>query len=331
MFKQFIINNKKDIISFLLFVIILFLLNIRLPFIINIPGGIIDVNERVDVLNSTDIGSLNMTYVRNLNATPITTFIALLNPYWDILNEKKEYGTSTFKESEIAGKINLKASENASIIAAFNHSNKAFDIKSKKTYVTYVLENAKTNLKVGDMILSIDNININSSDDIKVYLNNLKNGDVVHLEVINNNIKYKRYAKIIEHKNRKYIGFIYATIYDLKTNPKITINFNDNEKGPSGGLMLALTIYSKINNINLTSNLKIAGTGTIDTNGKVGEIGGIKYKLKGAVNNKMDIFLCPKKNYNEAIKEKRKHHYKIKIYSISTFDEAINYLKKLEN
>ena len=36
-------------------------------------------------------------------------------------------------------------------------------------------------------------------------------------------------------------------------------------------------------------------------------------------------------NYNEAIKEKRKHHYKIKIYSISTFDEAINYLKKLEN
>ena len=42
----------------------------------------------------------------------------------------------------------------------------------------------------------------------------------------------------------------------------------------------------------------------------------------------MDIFLVPNgDNYKEAIKEKEKNKYNIKIYGVDTFDEA---LKKLE-
>ena len=59
------------------------------------------------------------------------------------------------------------------------------------------------------------------------------------------------------------------------------------------------------------------------------EIDGVKHKLRGAVKNKADVFLVPAgRNYQEAIKEKKKNNYQIQIIEVGSFDEAI---QKLEN
>ena len=110
---------------------------------------------------------------------------------------------------------------------------------------------------------------------------------------------------------------------------KIKIKFKSSEGGPSGGLMLTLAIYNKLTDSNLSNGRKIVGTGTIDQNGNVGEIGGVKYKLNGAVKAHADIFLVPSgDNYKEALKEKEKNNYQITIKAIKTLDEAITYLKE---
>ena len=80
------------------------------------------------------------------------------------------------------------------------------------------------------------------------------------------------------------------------------------------------------------SHLTIVGTGTISSDGSVGEIGGVKYKLNGAVKSKADIFLVPKgSNYKEALKEKEKNNYDIEIKAVGTFDEAVSYLESLKS
>ena len=95
--------------------------------------------------------------------------------------------------------------------------------------------------------------------------------------------------------------------------------------------MTTLAIYNKLTKKDITKGYIVAGTGTMEEDGSVGEIDGIKYKLKGAVNNKADIFLAPSgNNYKEAIKEKKKHHYKIKIVKVKNLDDAINYLNKIK-
>ena len=63
-------------------------------------------------------------------------------------------------------------------------------------------------------------------------------------------------------------------------------------------------------------------------NGNVGEIGGIKYKIMGAVKNNMDVVLVPSANYKEALQVKKEKKYKIKIVEVKTFNDAIEYLKK---
>ena len=91
--------------------------------------------------------------------------------------------------------------------------------------------------------------------------------------------------------------------------------------------MLSLAIYDRLVEEDLTKGRKIVGTGTIDANGLVGEIGGIKYKVMGASKSKADIFFCPKENYEEAINTKNKYNLKIKIVKVETLQEAIDYLR----
>ena len=94
--------------------------------------------------------------------------------------------------------------------------------------------------------------------------------------------------------------------------------------------MLSLEIYNQLIVDDITHGYKIAGTGTIDEDGKIGTIGGVKYKLKGAEEDKAKVFFVPSGNYDEAIKEKGNHNYKIEVVKVETIDDAINYMKGMK-
>jgi PDZ domain-containing protein len=73
--------------------------------------------------------------------------------------------------------------------------------------------------------------------------------------------------------------------------------------GPSAGLMFALGIYDKLTPGSLTGGRFVAGTGTIDDNGKVGPIGGIQMKTVGARDKGAEFFLTPADNCATAAKD----------------------------
>ncbi|MBW5484990.1 YlbL family protein [Streptomyces bambusae] len=66
--------------------------------------------------------------------------------------------------------------------------------------------------------------------------------------------------------------------------------------GPSAGLMFSLGIVDKLTPEDLTGGKFVAGTGTIDDNGKVGPIGGIQMKTIGARQAGAQYFLTPADN-----------------------------------
>lgn len=104
------------------------------------------------------------------------------------------------------------------------------------------------------------------------------------------------------------------------------VAFKSSESGPSGGLMTALAIYNSLVEEDITKGRYIIGTGTIDKDGNVGEIGGVKYKIIGAVKKDADIFLCPVENLEEALEVKKENDLNIEIKGVKTLEEAINYL-----
>src|SRR4029453_3497321 len=94
--------------------------------------------------------------------------------------------------------------------------------------------------------------------------------------------------------------------------------------GPSAGLMFTLGIMDKLKPEDLTGGKIIAGTGTIDDDGNVGPIGGIPQKLVGAKDAGAQIFLVPKDNCAEALKNAVPG---LPMAEVATVDDALTALK----
>lgn len=328
--KKIIELIKRNKTFILILFIIYFIFSFHLPYYIEAPGGLIDLKNRYEIEQSYEVkGSINMTYVSEVKATPATFLISKLNKDMNIIKKEEALPNNlTEEENNFLGEMMLKEASCNAIINAYKKAEKEYEIKNEKLYITYIYEEAKTNLKIKDQIISVDNIKVKRKEEINKIIKSKNINDKIEIKVINNNKEYTRYAYILK---KNIIGIIVTSDKTINTVPKIKINYKNNEFGSSGGLMTSLSIYSKLINYDITKGYKISGTGTIDSYGNVGEIDGVKYKLKGAVKEKADIFLVPSgNNYKEAIKLKNKNNYNIKIVEIKTFDDALDYLTKLK-
>ena len=61
----------------------------------------------------------------------------------------------------------------------------------------------------------------------------------------------------------------------------VSVRLGDDIGGPSAGLIFSLGVYDTLTPGSLTGGTDIAGTGTIDAQGRVGPIGGIQQKIVG--------------------------------------------------
>ncbi|MBO4141181.1 PDZ domain-containing protein [Micromonospora tulbaghiae] len=96
--------------------------------------------------------------------------------------------------------------------------------------------------------------------------------------------------------------------------------------GPSAGLMFSLGIIDKLEPADLTGGKIIAGTGTIDDEGRVGPIGGIAQKLVGAKDAGAKAFLVPADNCAEAVRNPQPG---LPLLKVATLGEALKALETL--
>lgn len=94
------------------------------------------------------------------------------------------------------------------------------------------------------------------------------------------------------------IGVTLRTDYDFEIDVTIQL---DNVGGPSAGMMFALGIIDTLTPGELNGGENVAGTGTIDAEGTVGPIGGIRQKLYGARDAGAEYFLAPASNCDEVV------------------------------
>lgn len=325
--KAFIKNNYK---FFIMYIVVLIIFLWPLPFYIYTGGGTINLDKRISIENENiEKGSFNLAYVKNIKAT-IPTYLLSYVFNWDVESIEKYQIDSNESNEDIwkREKMYLQESIDNAIINAYKLANEDITINKEVYKILSIDDMADTNLRIDDSILKINNINILSYDDIKKTLSNLDYGENVDILVLRNNKEEMCYAKVIEHEQEKKMGIYLIKSFDYDYSRKIELGFTNREGGSSGGFMLSLAIYNRLIEKDLTNGLKIVGTGTIDSLGNVGTIDGIKYKLKGAVKEKADIFFASSgRNYEEAISEKKKNNYKIEVVEVKTLRDAINYLE----
>lgn len=329
--KKYIINDIKRNYKFyigLFLIMALFL--VRFDYVIYAPGSLENLNDRIIVTPSNESkGSMNLTYVTSIPANIPNMLLSLIIPNWDIesLNNMRVEDESE-KEIENRDKIYLKDTSYDAVIAAFKEANMKYEITNVDVTITYIYNIAKTNLKVGDVIKTINGVKITSFNSLINEVNKYEVGEKLIINVLRNNKIIECEATIVLEENKKMIGISLAELKNIKTNPEVKFVFKNNESGSSRGLMCALEIYNRITKYDITKGDIISGTGVIDENGNVGSIGGVKYKLKGAVNKHAKVFIVPSDNYEEAISLKNKYKYDIEIIKADTLKNVIKALKE---
>ena len=319
---------KENLWFIITLIIIIALFNIRLPYYISAGGGTIDISDRIQIENKEDPeinGSLNMLYVTEYEATIPTYLLSFLFKDWE-LEEVSEVQINEESTDEIyeRNRIMLNNSIQNAIFVAYNAAEKNIKIND---YTNYVIATTSDNgMKIGDEIKEINGTEVKNIQEIKEIISESEVGDKLEVTIERDSKEKTISVPVYEENNSKLIGIAMITNYEYELDPEINVEFKKSESGSSGGLMMALSIYNVISGKDIVKGRNIAGTGTIDIEGNVGAIDGIKYKLMGAVNEGMDIVLVPKDNYEEAKKVKEEKNYDIEIVSVETFNDAIEYL-----
>ena len=324
--KNFIVENYKFLI---IWGIIIFLFFYEFPFVIYTPGGIVNLEDRIEVENSRDTeGSLNMSYVSLVKGTLPMILLSYCLPNWDLVKSSEitapDESVDELLELE---KLYMQSSIDNATILAYEKAGKELNITREVNNIVYISDDADTDLEIYDELLTADGIEVNDVAELREIVNSKNEGDSITFLVNRNGKEKECSAKIYNTEDGLKVGVSFLTTYEYETNPEISVATKASASGSSGGLMLTLAIYNAITDEDITKGRTIVGTGTISLDGTVGAIDGVKYKILGAVKSDAEIFLCPMENYEEALSVKEEFDLDIEIHGVATFDEALEYLE----
>jgi Lon-like protease len=171
-------------------------------------------------------------------------------------------------------------------------------------------------LRAGDVLVSIDGKPVTTPDAVRTAVRAHKPGESVAFTVRREGKEMALTVKSVASLGNTVVGVLLRNAFDFPI--KVSINAGD-VGGPSAGLMFSLAIYDKLTPGALTGGQNIAGTGTIDSAGTVGPIGGIQQKLAGAKRGGASWFLAPAENCNEVVGNTPDG---LQVVKVSTFTQA---------
>ena len=326
--KRFIIENHNFLLFLILFTIVL---NIKVPYVVSAPGGIIPLSDKVTVNGKSIKNNFYTTYVKVYDGNVASFLVGKIMPKWDVEKESSFTGNTklTYEELNEYERLLLKQSNLVATILAFNEAKVEYTTEDNKLYILYKIDGYDNNLKIGDQIVTCDELNTPYFSFLQQCISNSSDKSI-DLEVIRDGKKMNIAVPLYSLNGENVIGINVLQDFNIKSDLNVKIQVDKDESGSSGGFLTALSIYDAITNKNLSKGLKVTGTGTIDENGLVGPIGGVKYKLLGANKKHVDVFFIPKDNFDEAMKIKKKYKLKLKIVKVEKFSDAIDYLNKLK-
>jgi PDZ domain-containing protein len=200
------------------------------------------------------------------------------------------------EDSRTEGAVQMVSSQDSAVAAALKEIGYAV---KRATEVAVVTEGAPAEgkLRSGDQIVSVDGSAIRGTRAVVEAVQRVEVGQQVRFVIRRDD--RERTVQVTtraseDDPNRAVVGVVVAPGYDFPF--RVSVNVSERIGGPSAGLTFALGVYDKLTRGALAGGRRVAGTGTITPDGKVGPIGGIQQKVVTAADAGADVFLVPPDN-----------------------------------
>jgi Lon-like protease len=198
----------------------------------------------------------------------------------------------------------FSTSESDAISAAMSYLNRPVTTEIIVTAV-FADSPADGNLKPRDSILAVDGTAVQSAQDVVTAVRSKPIGSTITFQVRRGDATGAQSTSDIlvvsaANPDDPELPYVGVTVGPYSV-PDFSIDFTlEDVGGPSAGLMFATGIVDKLTPEDLTRGRHIAGTGTIDPDGSIGSIGGIRQKLAGSRNAGAELFLMPQQHCKES-------------------------------
>jgi PDZ domain-containing protein len=155
-------------------------------------------------------------------------------------------------------------------------------------------------MKPGDLIIAVDGDKTETKEAVTKAISLHNVGDPVLFTVLRNGTKVRLTVitrSTVNDPKKPIVGLKLTIGYSYA--PKVSFAIDPLIGGSSAGLMFALAIHDRLSSADLVAGRVIAGSGTMDSDGHVGEVGGIQEKLAAAARDQATIFLVPVNNCSD--------------------------------
>ncbi|WP_168188730.1 S16 family serine protease [Thermoflavimicrobium daqui] len=326
---------KKLLISIVILVL-LGIASIYIPipgYMVITPGEMLNTKEMIQVDQGTK--SKGDYYITSFEQGPANA-ISYLFSFTGIIKVEPMPPLDEQKMDVEKGKADLENSKLSAMTAAIRKAGK--DVKYEHKGWEVLKDDTKYGIKKGDLLQAIDGISLKSSEefflpDLIKYYEKKKVGDTVTYQILRGEETLEVKTKLVEQNGQKIddLNLRLSVKQKAEFQSPVKVNFKKLDLGgPSAGLMMTLDILDELLPEDLTKGNKIAGTGTISADGKVGIIGGENYKVLSTIDTGVKVFFCPKENAKLAQETVKKYDIKVKVVPVATLDEAVEYLRNMK-
>jgi len=304
------------------------------------PGSAPPVNEYITIRPPGQVhphkGRILLVTVSLQTVQPLNYLLDKLNPDIQVINQSALVGSAKPSQLNQANEVAMQNSTNTAVIVALQRLGYKIDVASKGAEVDEVAAKspADGHLKPGDVITAIDGVATATNAALVAVVRKHHVGDTVRLSVesttgarTTTRTETVRLGQSppAQGASHTFIGIVTST----RSNPQlpfaVTIDAGS-IGGPSAGLAFTLGVIDELSNSDLTGGQVIAATGTIDSGGQVGDVGGVAQKTAAVRQSGAVAFLVPPGEYGEAVKHAGSH---LKIIKVTTLEQALDALRSL--
>jgi len=295
---------------------------IPVPYVMKSPGPVFNTIGKIKDVELISIsgtqtypteGELNMTTVSEYGGPQqgLDMFQAIwgwISPDRTVVPRESVYPEDeTEQEQNARNAMSFSTSQSYAIAAAMDYLDQPVTEKLVVTSVG-VDAPAQDKLRAGDEILAVNGVQMTRPQQVVETVQSNPVGTALTFSVVRSDSKLDvvvtsstRQDDPLTDQDEATIPYIGIGI-DISYSANFEINFGvTGVGGPSAGTMFAIAIIDKLTPGALTQGKIIAGTGTIDPDGNVGNIGGIQQKLIGARDAGAVLFLAPQGNCVDVI------------------------------
>lgn len=300
--------------------------NISLPLVAYSPGPVTDAVDAV-VVDGAEVydsdGEWIMLTVAHQDINAFEALIAATDPSVDVL--ARAVVRRPDESDEDYRRRNLQLMDQSTATAISVALSRLEVEEEPHVFITgYAADTpAGDVLEIGDRIVSLGGEPVEATEDLAGVLQPAAPGDIVSVEVERaGEIRSFEVELVAEEEDpdRPIIGiFVRDLPFWVEIDPGIV-------GGPSAGLMHSLAIIEALTPESLAGGAVVSGTGTVDLDGNVGNIGGVRQKVVASEAAGAEYMLVPEGNYEAARTAPRQD---LELVPVSTVDEALDFLESL--